>query len=489
MGCLSSLRFTSRIKQIILGFVLVFTSLACIINQPLESKPVGEQTTEIVVTGMLTASPSATSQLQNEPPATDIARFSTPTPPMTLPSATQTVSQPETALRVAYITSGNISLWEGGDVSYTLTNTGQARGNVKDVKISSDGKVLAFIRQMDENHNELWAINTDGTNERQLVSKNDLASLDSTVLAVAIHSFQWQPRTHVVAYNTRPVTEGVDYLALPYGDLRTVDVDTLAQGSLLPPGEASDFYSSPGAFYFSHDGRLIAIISATQISLINADGSHHRPGLLIYDFVNTFSESIYYARPIWAADSSYLLVAIPSANTLSAANTPTQLWSIPIDGTPASLITTLSTAPFFGGPGVSFSPNLEKIAFLSYQYNSFDDLLELHIANADGSNDIAYIVGQLPTWAFTGWSLDSEWFIFEFVDGAMYLGQVGESYRQFAETRRVAYVSWLDENHFIYAIGSLGEWDLYLGDVNGASQFIGKILEETPAYDFWVAFQ
>ena len=35
-------------------------------------------------------------------------------------------------------------------------------GNIQQVSISDDGQIIAFTRQLDENHEELWAINADG---------------------------------------------------------------------------------------------------------------------------------------------------------------------------------------------------------------------------------------------------------------------------------------------------------------------------------------
>ena len=87
--------------------------------------------------------------------------ISTPTPTL------EPTSSPG-VLRVAFIDeNGNIILWSETQQDLVPLTTG---GRVADLRLSPDGKIVVFTRMFDFTSLELWAINTDGTDERLLVS-------------------------------------------------------------------------------------------------------------------------------------------------------------------------------------------------------------------------------------------------------------------------------------------------------------------------------
>jgi hypothetical protein len=230
-----------------------------------------------------------------------------------------------------------------------LADTSRTNGQVK---ISGDGTIVAFLKG-----NDLWAVDSDGTQERQLLSPDDLDAGESEGPGLSVNRLEWVPGTHTLAFNTR--------LNLAYGlalndDLHLVDADTLEQSVLLPPGEGGEFYYSP-------DGRKVAIVTPGEISLIDANGEHRRDRALTYTPVNTGSEYQFYARPAWAPDGSALRVLIPPVDSLTRPAQHSTVWQIPADGSPAYMLTSIEAAPLVSADSLAFSPNLEYVAYPQFR--------------------------------------------------------------------------------------------------------------------------
>ena len=270
-----------------------------------------------------------------------------PTEVVAVPDPTQvaparTPVPPPSTLHVAFAKESNVWLWVEGQEAAQLTR----RGGVEQIKLSDDGAVVAFTRG-----GELWMVRADGTDERPLVSIDDLEAIQlamSVKNEVLLHSFAWVPATHTLAFNTR---EDAEIGLVPNDDLRVVDADTGEQELLLVPGDG-------GEFTHSLDGLQIAVVSPGSISLVDADGRNRRDAFT-YTPVSTASEFRYYASPTWAADSSFLRVAIPPANPFSDPPQPATVWHIPADGSGPGLLTEIEMA---GPSHAYFSPDLRFIA-------------------------------------------------------------------------------------------------------------------------------
>ncbi len=418
----------------------------------------------------------------------------TPAPAFT-PMPVDTYPAPA-GLRVAFVRDSNIWLWtaEGpalsaveGREAIPLTSAGDASGIVK---ISDDGAIVAFMRGEE---GELWAVNaypeqgrrSDGTSERQLLSAEDLEAMESDGFEVRLNSFEWVPGTHIIAFNTRLRLEARD---VPADDLRLVNADTLEQSVLLPPGKG-------GQFYYSPDGSQIAIVTPGEISLVNADGGSWRDGVLTYTPVAMYSVSDYYAQPVWAADGSSLMVAIPPADPHAQPIQHTTVWYIPTDSTPASLVANIAALPVEGA--VAFSHELNYVAYAEVPQSGIIPtertqiwLKVMRLKNGDWASYPSYY-GVLY-----GWAPNSRRFAFLADTGhqrpQLQIGQWsgGTIPGSVDAGTPVDNVRWVDADHYLFVAGRDWEkgaegdsFDLVLGSVNGSSTILAST-DSLPPYDF-----
>lgn len=476
----------SRARLAFLLILAISIILACNFVPPrgLQSTPALETPftpTETILTptnGVTPAgSPTATSTPQPEPTGL-------PTNTQEIPPATATLTPPEPTqpalpelsdLRLVYIKEGNVWLWTQPGSGVALTTSGQAL----EVKISDDGLIVAYTRAVDEFHTELWTVQTDGTEESPLVTVEDLAAMgeavqDPNARAIVPYHFVWIPGTHTLAFNTRQVFEGPGLVLLD--DMRLVNADTFEQSTLLPPG-------SGGEFTYAPNGNQAAIITPTKISLINADGSQRRDGVLEYESVITYSEYEFYARPVWAADSASLRVAIPPPDPLAQPTQATTLWQIPTDGSPASQLGSVIAAPFFGAP-VVFSPDLAYIIYLRETGEPAQNIRELHIASPDGSGDIIYHTAPLVQ--FEGWAASENRFVFAFGENReLQLGQVGEGFIPLSpDPAGIFNLRWIDPQRYLHLKENAGMIELRLSGLDGTGLLLDTVENAPPSYDF-----
>lgn len=393
----------------------------------------------------------------------------------TLPEATAAPSltpAPAAILSVAYVDGErNLWLWQPGATPVRLVDS----GDVADLRLSPDGSQVAYLRSPDYVNESLWLVRSDGSDRRELVSTADFHSMNTypEAIGATAHQFEWIPGANRLAFNTRPIFEGLG-LEL-HDDLWQVDVATGAHTPLLAPG-------SGGMFYYAPDGSQIALVTPEQISLVNADGSNRREAVLSYDPVITYSEYRYYPQPQWSPDGAFLRVAVPPADPLAEPLQAMNVWHIPASGATATHLASITAAPFsvFG-----LSPDLNRIAYLQQVGAPQDNTHALHIALADGSGDQIYYTGAV---FFNGWAPDSQHFTFSIGTGDnAQLGQVGDTFSALNESGPATNVTWPDAAHFIYLSKTDGNWQIRLGTVGAASTLIAEFPAasdgQTPVYD------
>lgn len=381
-------------------------------------------------------------------------------------------------LRVAFFMDGQLWLWNLGETGMLPLST--LGVNSYGLRFSDDGEMLAF-----QQGDDLWVVHSDGSGQRILVSAEDLV-MEAADNETALHRFEWVPGTHRLAFNTR---QRMAFGLSAHHDLHLVDADTREHTILLPPGQGGEFYYSP-------DGRQIALVTPGKITLVDADGSNRREGVLLHTPVATHSETEYYARPVWAADGSSLVVAIPPADPLVPPVQRTTIWRIPTDGTPARLETVVEAAPLLGPDVLTFSPDLKFVAYaqLRGDVNGAPEQLESWLEVRRLANEDVQAYPEVN--AQYGWAPDSRRFAFSVGRevAQLKIGHwSGPTLSGGVEAGTPVFdVRWVDADHYLFVSrydaerGAEGDrWELRLGDIHGSSTVLASA-DDWPRYDFTI---
>jgi len=446
---------------------VVLASLACgVLTQP--SAPTPDQ-------GAVATAVAATlaAQSTSTPPDIPTAILGpTPLPPTATPAPQP--ERPRAVLQLAYTDeNGNIFLWAEDNGITQLTFD----GGVMDLKLSPDGRYIAYVRDVGYPQTELRVVRLNDGDDRLLVDASQFQALitDEYAVGVVVFRFEWLPGAPILLYNTAPVFAGPG--AALNQDLWLVDVGSgEPPRALLEAGQGGDFVISP-------DGTQLALITPESISLANIDGSNVRRNVLVFPLVLTYSEYNYYPRPLWAADGSHLLVVIPPAESLAEPPQPTTIWRIPTDGSPAEMVAQILAAPFFTSQ-VLISPDLTKMLFARPVGEPEANQNEIVVANVDGSDEVVYARPRVLSGVF-GWAPDSLRFLYWVESGDnLLLGQVGQEPVSLSDTGRATGVRWLDERRFFF-LNRVGDvWEVRLGEAGGASRVLATVRGLPPLYDF-----
>jgi Tol biopolymer transport system component len=441
----------------------------------------GEAPTETPMLGMVTIEVVVTAE---RTPPQPLAKTPTPTPQDYDPWTAEPAFTPMPAsdylapagLHVAFVQDDQLWLWSAETKkALALASMSPTDGQVK---VSGDGAVVAFLRG-----NDLWAIDSDGTMERQLLSVEDLDANEPNEPGVTPNRLKWVPGTHTLAFNTR--------LQMAHGlvlndDMHLVDADTGQRSTLLPAGEGGEFYYSP-------DGSRIAVVTPGEISLVDANGEQLER-VLTYTPVNTGSEYRFYARPFWSPAGSMLRVAIPPADPFVQPAAQTTIWHIAADGSPARLLTSVDAAPLLSSDSPAFSSDLEYVAYAQIRGAEgaspaqAEPWLEVQrLANGDRQ---AYPYAS----NLVRWAPDSQ--LFAFIAGRheprLYIGQwSGATVPGAVDAGTDVFdVRWVDAEHYLFVARSKAErgpaqdgWDLVLADIHGTSTILAS-MDSYPQYDF-----
>lgn len=457
--------FLVESRQILLLGILLSTSLIAgcgnsrILEVPTATLLPIEEAVEATLTALARAriSPSST-------PLDTLSAIQTDTPPPAIPFP---------SVRIVFSKDGNLWVWSGDQPVQLTSSTRDYRPSISD-----DGELIAFARQVDDYHEELWIIDSDGKEERRIVSVADLDKIgggvrDPSALAVTPYDFSWLPGSHVLAFNTRQVFEGPGLALLD--DLNLVDTDTGQLTFLLLAGWG-------GRFIFSPIGDRIAISTPTSIIITSSDGKEYRP-ILTYEQVITYSEYLYYATPQWSADGKSLWVAIPPADPLRQPPDYTILWEIsPGDGG-VRQAGKLITGPFFLD-SLSFSPDLQHLAFLRDYGDPGENRQELILARQDGTQNVIYLVEQLLR--FLGWAPDSRHFLFMVgEEQEIWLGEVGGEPQRLVGLQAIVNPRWVDNRHFLAIKAGEGHYMFLMASFDGRVRVIEEGAGFPPLdYDF-----
>lgn len=268
-----------------------------------------------------------------------------PSSQATAAPATATV---EDTLLVAFVENGDLKLW------HAVTNQTETifdGGGVNRVAISDDRQIIAFTRRWFDfdqcEQTALWAIDRDGKNPREIVSPEELRATlgdtDCEYPSVVFSQIEWLPRTHRLVYSV--ISDGEH--ASPQG-LYLADVDTLSITDLIPTDYSLRFVSSP-------DGSQIALLSATSLGFINADG--WRQDVLTYPKKGVPIPLI--PNGVWTQDGRAFLIAAPAESESMFALNYT-IMRVPLDGSAAQELVSVTNSH---SDSVAFSPDGQHTAF------------------------------------------------------------------------------------------------------------------------------
>lgn len=338
-------------------------------------------------------------------------------------------------------------------------------GDVDTAVISADGAVIAFTRTSDSMNYSLEAINFDGSGQRVLMNAADFNALPRPDGAVASLPSQmaFVPGSHTLAFNVRLQYEGP---GLAFGStLYNVNVDAPSVSSVLETGESWKFTYSP-------DGSKIAISQPTGIGIYRADGSLVDDNVLTYPFVNTASEYAWVASPVWSADSTQLMAAVPPQDPWTEPVGNGSLWRVAADG--LSGAQTMESPMMYFPSGFAFlSPDLSKVIFFTRLGAATDNTQTLHTAGTDGTTDIAYTTGQFDS--TVAWSPDNVHFFYTVRDGPgtiSYIGAIGSPAVPVPDITNARDVVWVDASRYLVSTSASGTGSLLLGNLSAPTGVI-----------------
>ena len=446
-----------RIKIDSALFLLGFSMLACSFGGRATAAPAGDAVATSVAA---TVNALAAQTKPPSPPQKTSLPTVKPVVPTGQPTAASIPPPVAAVLRVVY-TDGNhnLWLWKEGGAPLELVKT----GNVQDAHISSDGSLVVFTRLEETIHYSLWVTGLDGKEPRILVNSSDFEAMPSVPekVSVAPLQVQWLPGSHTLLFNTHPLFDGPGFMV--NNDLWQLNADSGERRNLLQ-------HDQGGVFVISPDGKQLAIITSNTIGLINSDGSNPRSAVFKYTPVSTYSEYVYNAEARWSPDSNSLRVVIPPAESLSNPGQASDIWNIPLDGSAASRLGGVVTAPL---AWAALSPDLQKVAYLAPFGDASQNQRELRAAGVDGSVAVVFQKGQL---AHESWAPDSSHIIFTDQEkNITYIQAAGGDKVALADGKVVDRLQWVDDARFLYLVTAPSGWDLHLGTLDGGRTLIASL--------------
>ncbi len=404
---------------------------------------------------------------------TPVGGASTPAEPTALtPEAdipTEGVAPPAAApvSRIVYTDLGNLWVLEADGSSHQLTFD----DGTTDVFLSDDGVRVASLWHAGVGaHSELRAINADGSDAAVLLTAEELDALypiAEGTIGTDVSQAAFLPGTHRLIFNTYLIPEFMGFMK--HNDLWSIDADSGDMISLLPAGAGGDFAIAP-------DGSQMAVIRPTSVSVVNADGTNHRPDLITFPWVITYSEFLFYPLAVWNPESAALVASIPSEDPIVDTSSGT-LWRIAADAGPA---TSLATIPggfyfhFWRSPAVS--PDLSRVAFTR---RAAPDDEDLYLAGTDGSGEVIYTTGDVD---WVGWAPDSSHFAFTLgTPSSLMIGAPGEPAIPVGSGTRFR---WMSATEYLFLAGTAGSWTLTRGTIGGPLEPLVSPAGDAISYDF-----
>jgi len=388
------------------------------------------------------------------------------------PSArSRTLPERKTPLEVWFNNAGDIWLWgEKDSLAQQVTKVGDARN----FSPAPDGQVVVFERGVDQDRVELWAVNRDGSNLRQLVSaeKFDSFNFDPQAVANAPTFDHWIPGEHNLVFSASPVIHKLGACCTGYSYwMVNADTGQLVRG--LPPSTPP--YGLDGLL--SPDGKQAAIVADTHLDLVNADGKNLRENVLTYPhFAAGEGPSSIKPTVAWAPDSQSLAAIVVGGEPF--ADNPTfSTWYVPAIGLPAQKLATFQGFPL----SVHLSPDQATLAYWK-QVEPMSNMREMHLASFDGAKNTVYSVSNLLD--IFGWAPDGLHIAYTDADNGAQLGSLCGAAVPLTDVPSARQLSWVDGKRFLFVGGPQESPELHLGQIGGPSILIGPFTGKSASYQY-----
>jgi len=375
--------------------------------------------------------------------------------PHELPSVTVI---PETGgIRAVFVSADhNVYTWTPGESSFTrVTSSGDADAAL----VSPDGSLIAFTRTTDFQAYSLDVIGSDGSNQHTLFTHDQFSALPRPELTLDAkpQQIEWVPNTHLLSMTVSYILEGPGLDIGP--DLIEINADNGTHHTLLSVNEIRQFAFSP-------DGSKIVVSLPDGIDLYKSDGTALAPSkFFAFPIVNTASEVPFTPDVFWSQDGNEFAFTIPPVEPFSDPTGENRV--IEVKAADTSVTTPLSTPMAYMGVN-GFSPDLSKFAYTK-TVESTPGMVNLHIANLDGSGDEVYLANvNVNNFA---WSPDNQHFIYSLnEDGSVstYMGQIGSKGSKITEVVSLREVKWIYDNQYLILDKTIGGWKIWLGKIGSS---------------------
>lgn len=434
--------------KLFLLLILTFFLFSCnLLTNP------GEQVDiQAIVSGTLTALPQALQDITPPPVESE---------PTVIPLASPTESQKSNELRVVFIgPDRNLQTWTESTGPTSILEF----GDISEFKISTDGELVAFLRQDASISSSLWVSGFDGNNPRQVMSWDDLKGLKTSPdsYGASPSNLQWIPGTHRFTFTTHDLFEGPGLIL--NDDLIEVDADTGAWRICLQRGDG-------GIVKYSPDGKWMAVSTANRVIIRDINGNTSPTAPLSFTPVMTYSEYQYYPEPVWAADGSWLAVAIPPNDPLAEPKQAFSIWTMDTSG--GAPVLESQVVPQFLGP-VSISPDLQKYYYVKETGQPVENKREIRTAQINGQNEQVVFTGGIPI--MHDWNSDSESFAYQAASQlTVTVNQLNGPPANLAGTDGTFWFRWVDETRFLFARRAGDTMEILLGKQGEGSRLLAAL--------------
>lgn len=201
---------------------------------------------------------------------------------------------------MAYIVDWNLYFQEGSKPPLQLTYS-QGYEYRLVLFFSEDGKKIFYFQG---NHQDLYSISVDGTQEQALLTNSLLLTLDADYdEATTLCDPLLVPHTNILLVRT--CTHSAVGMGHAHNDLLLIDADTGEVRLLLPRGKGGWSYSP------SPDGSMLAFAQSGRIHIVGLDSKMIRRDLATYTPGNRYEPYSIEAQIYWLPDSRGFILALP----------------------------------------------------------------------------------------------------------------------------------------------------------------------------------